>query len=301
MEIARHQKIKELEERISMLADMAENSIKDKFEKYYSDKAAKNISISPEVFRVNHESTILFFTLIVLGTLLFFLSTATVLILPVIILISAISIKAKQGNLLGQSIKVSEHQLPDVHSASQTAARRLAMPIPDVFVTQNPMINAYAIGFLGKKSVVLNSKTVEAMTDEELISILGHEFAHIKCNHTKWLVITSSTETVRIPILSALFSFIFLFWSRKAEYSADRGGLIASRDLSASVTSLVKVAVGEKLVSQMDLEKLLDQMKDGDFVDKLSENLGTHPYTLNRISRLSDFYSSKTYASIPTL
>ena len=59
--------------------------------------------------------------------------------------------------------------------------------------------------------------------------------------------------------------------------------------------------MGDKLVSQMDLEKLLDQMKESDFVDKLSENLGTHPYTLNRISCLSNFYSSKIYASIPTL
>jgi Zn-dependent protease with chaperone function len=252
-------------------------------------------SLSPDYFRVDGESLILCISLILFSTLLIALSSASLAILPILIIVSVFLIKTKQGQLLGQSVKVSEHQLPDVYAASKKAASRLFMPMPDIFVTQNPVINAYAIGFLGKKSVVLNSKTVEAMTNEELTYILGHEFAHIKCNHTKWMVITSSTESVRIPILSSFFGFIFLFWSRKAEYTADRGGLIASKDLKSSITALLKVAVGEKLVSQMDIARILRQQEGADIIDNLSEIVGTHPYTLNRIRYLKDFYQSRTY------
>jgi Zn-dependent protease with chaperone function len=225
------------------------------------------------------------------------ISSASLYIVPVLIIISAITIKTKQGQLLGQSIKVSEHQLSEVFEAAKLASSNLCMPMPDVFVVQNPVINAYAIGFFGRKSVVLHSKTVEAMTQNELVSILGHEFSHIKCNHTKWMVITSSAESVGIPILSRFFGFILLFWSRKAEYTADRGGLIACKDINSSIKSLLKVAVGDTLVDKLDKDKIFDQLKNSDFMDKLSEVFGTHPYTLNRIKFLYNYYKLNLYSN----
>jgi Zn-dependent protease with chaperone function len=249
-------------------------------------------------FRVKNETLILSISLIFFLLFLIFISTVSLAILPLLIIFSAIAIKTKQGQLLGGAIKVSENQLPEVYKAAKIAASRLYMPIPDIFVTQNPVINAYAIGFLGKKSVVLHSKTVESMTHNELASILGHEFAHIKCNHTKWMVITSSTESIRIPLLSSIFGFIFLFWSRKAEYTADRGGLIASRNLSDSVSSLIKVAVGAELIKDINVENLVKQMEESDFIDKFSEIFGTHPYILNRIMLLKKYSQSKHYPRI---
>jgi hypothetical protein len=44
--------------------------------------------------------------------------------------------------------------------------------MPDVFLTQSPEINAFATGFLGrKKTVVLHSALVEAMTWDEWVYI----------------------------------------------------------------------------------------------------------------------------------
>jgi len=247
-------------------------------------------------FRVNGEAEMLLGSLIVLFVFLLFISTVTLFIFPVLVLISAINLKARQGHLLGKSLKVSEHQLTNVYNAAKIAAERLSMPIPDVFVTQNPVINAFAIGLFGRKSVVLNSKTIEVMNQNELVSILGHEFSHIKCNHTKWMVITSSTDSVRIPILSSIFGFVLLSWSRKAEYTADRGAIIASKDLSSYVSALVKITVGEKLFEEVNMTKLLAQMKDADWMDKLAEILGTHPYTIKRILNLTEFSKSEQYA-----
>ena len=65
-------------------------------------------------------------------------------------------VRVRQGQMLGQAVKVTEHQLPDVYAVACQAADRLCMPMPDVFVTQHPIINAYALGFVGRQSVVLH-------------------------------------------------------------------------------------------------------------------------------------------------
>ncbi len=206
-------------------------------------------------------------------------------------------IKIRQGQLLGQSVHVNAEQLPRVHALAVQAAKRLCMPMPDVFVTQNPVINAYAIGFFGRKSVVLNSATVEAMSDAELASIIGHEMTHIKCQHTHWLVFTQLNETLRIPIVSDLVGLVLLAWSRKAEYTCDRGGLLACDHLQASMSALAKVAIGKDLFQQMNLEAFFQQNQsvDSDDVSRLSERLSTHPYIVHRLSALHRFSQSEYY------
>lgn len=215
---------------------------------------------------------------------------------------SAFWIKIRQGQLLGKGVKVSEHQLPEVHQAALVASERLCMRKPDVFVIQSPIINAYATGFLDdRKTVVLHSALVEAMDEDELLSIIGHEFSHIKCDHTNWIVLTNTAENVaKIPIVSDIIGFIFLLWSRKCEYTCDRGGLLSSRNLKASTSALAKLAVGKQLFERMNLDALLEQKKDVDASDtsRLSELFETHPHIINRIHELKKFYESDLYTKL---
>jgi len=154
----------------------------------------------------------------------------------------------------------------------------------------------YALGFFGEKSVMLYSKTVEVMDKDELISIIGHEFSHIKCNHTNWTVITASAGDLKIPIVSGIMGFVLLFWSRKIEYTADRGGLLASRDLKASISALAKLTVGPELFKELNIDEMIVQIDEIDFIARLAELLGTHPYIIKRIQALKNFYNSETYA-----
>ena len=247
--------------------------------------------------RVPDEQKTLYISLGVLALIL--LSSFWALYIPLIAVgIAAVWVVIQQNQLVGQCVKVSESQFPDVYNAAKTAAERLSMIQPDVFIKQNSDINAYAIGFLGKKSVVLHSATVEAMDDKELTYILGHEFSHIKCAHTNWTVISSSTSAgLGIPVISQLLGFVFLFWSRKAEYTGDRGGLLASRDLKAGISAMAKLAVGGQLFAQMNIDSLMDQKMDLDQSDLsgLSEAISTHPYTVTRIHELRRFSDSDAY------
>jgi Zn-dependent protease with chaperone function len=95
-----------------------------------------------------------------------------------------------------------------------------------------------------------------------------------------------------------VLDFIFLFWSRKAEYTCDRGGLIASADLNASITALIKLSVGEHLFKQLNLSALLSQREalDSDIFSRLSEKMSTHPYIIKRIVELFRFHDSELYS-----
>ena len=147
------------------------------------------------------------------------------------------------------------------------------------------------------------SVTILAMDTDELTYIIGHEFSHIKCGHTYWLVVTNSVESIKVPIISDIIGLIFKAWSRKTEYSCDRGGLIASGSLKASMYACGKVTVGKELFKDLDLGSLIEQIVELDnekIWAKLGQVLSTHPFMVNRIKEFSNFYKSEEYKRITT-
>jgi Zn-dependent protease with chaperone function len=253
----------------------------------------------PDEFRVSGELPILVGSVLVTLLLALPLLQINLFMFIGVVLVLAIIVKVQQSQYLGRAVKVQMNQLPEIYLAAQTAANRLAMPMPDVFVMQSPVINAFATGFLGrKKTVVLHSALVEAMSWDELVYIIGHEFAHIKCHHTSFIVLTNSVENiVKIPVLSQVLGFIFLLWSRKCEYTCDRGGLLANQNIDAAITALAKLTIGKDLFDKLDLNALIRQKTDieRDGISKLSEIFETHPYTIYRIHALEAFQRSSQY------
>lgn len=253
--------------------------------------------VSADDFRVGGEKAVLYGSLLALAVIIVALTTISFGLILVIVALSVVWVKIRQGQFVGQCVRVSTKQLPEVYRCAEIAAERLSMELPDVFVMQSPVLNAFATGFLTEKSVVLHSSLIEAMTDTELTSIIGHELGHIKCEHTTWCIITGSAGKFQIPVISQIMEMVFLFWSRKAEYSADRAGLLACRDLQAAISAEAKLAVGKELFKKLNLESLAEQKRDADEDDvaRLSELMATHPYMVNRIHAFKEFHRSETY------
>jgi len=257
--------------------------------------------LSPDEYRVSGEAHALWWGF---GTLAFFILFVTAFNVGLIALgvaaLAGIWVWVRQGQLIGASVRVSKDQFPTIHTIARQAAKRLGMPMPEMFVEYSPVLNAYALGFLGKKSVVLHSATIEAMDELELTFIIGHEFSHIKCGHTNLAVLTNSSDGLGIPIISQALRFIFLFWQRKAEYTCDRGGLLANRNPRTAISAMCKLAVGPTLFKQMNVERFLRQQMDVEHSDvsKLSETLATHPYLVKRIQAMRDFFFSPEYDQI---
>jgi Zn-dependent protease with chaperone function len=219
---------------------------------------------------------------------------------PLLIVVAAIGVWINPGQLLGGAVKVSPRQFPEIDAVAEQAAARLGMRRPDVFLSYSPIINACAMGFLGRKNVVLNSALVEAMDHDELLQVVGHEFSHIKCGHTSLMVLLGSSQGVPVPGISHLLQFIFLWWSRKAEYTCDRGGLIACQNPRPAVMAMCKLAVGPELFKKMNVADFLSQQQDLDQnqVATLSETLIDHPYTVKRIHAIEAFRESQEYSAI---
>ena len=256
--------------------------------------------ISPDDYRVAGEKTALWIGVgILTAFILLSLFVGGWLILPFILIATAILIWTKQGQLIGNAVKVSQNQFPEINEVIEKAAKRLGMQRPEVFVSYNPVINAFATGFLAKKSVILNSALVEAMQPDELHQVIGHEFSHIKCGHTNLTVLTNSAA-INVPVVSQVLSWVFLLWSRKAEYTCDRAGLIACRDPKAAISAMCKLAVGAELFKRMDIDHFLKQQMDLDQneVAKLSETLINHPYLVRRIRAIEQFHDSSRYKDL---
>jgi len=207
----------------------------------------------------------------------------------------------QQGAVKGSSVAVTSRSFAEIHALAQTAAVRLGIGKPDLFIRHSHELNAYALGVLTSSCVVLHSETVHALTDapKELQFIIGHEFTHIKCSHVLWQTVAASNPILgRIPVLNHVLPLFFRWWSRQAEYTADRGGLIACKDLAASQRALARLVIGPKLFDRVNLEEFIKQAHNGDLSTRASELFSTHPLLAKRLLALAKFAESPlgTYA-----
>ena len=253
--------------------------------------------ITADQLRVKNEKESLTVAIIVTVIIFVVILGISLFVFIIPLIFAVFYVKTTQGSYLGNAVKITERQFPDIYNTVYLAAQRLSMPEPDVYVMQNPVINAHALGIWGRKSVILTSGLVEAMKPSELACIIGHEFTHIKCEHTSWAILAGLHNSIPIPVISDLLSFIFLSWSRKAEYTCDRGGLIVSQDVTASVAAQAKLAVGKQLFEKLDLVSFKEQKSEvsKDDISRLSELLSTHPYVVNRIQKMNIYFNSDSY------
>ncbi len=220
-------------------------------------------------------------------------------LLPLLILVFVLMIRVTTGINLGNCARVSENSFPRVHRLVNLACHRLDIPRPKVYIMQDPTLNAYAIGFGTPYNVVLHSALVDALDDSELLSVIGHELSHIKCGHTKILALLAPGGFLYIPIAN-LFKIIFMIWGRRAEYTCDRGGLLACQSLSAAVRAEIKLIAGPKAMEHIQLQELLNQARevDANLMDSVGEFLQEHPYGIRRIKQIVRFYASPQYRHI---
>jgi Zn-dependent protease with chaperone function len=216
--------------------------------------------------------------------------------------VSALMVMVQQKRLLGAGVRVGGTQFSRYGALAMAAALRLDMRPPEVFVTQSPAMNAFALGLGPRGTVVLHTGLLEALDDREALFVLGHEFGHLKCGHARLLLLRGlpSMRTGPFAAVQVLAHLLLLRWQRRAEFTADRAGLVACRDIRAAVGTMLKLAVGPQLAGQVDLEALLAQhgRLRRDRLARLSAALATHPHLLDRIAALIDFHGSAEWRAI---
>ena len=84
---------------------------------------------------------------------------------------------------ISSSVRVTPRQSPRVWYIFGEANRIFDIKEPcELYITQNPILNSHTFGHK-KPYIMLNNAIVEAMTDDELLGVIGHEIGHILSGH----------------------------------------------------------------------------------------------------------------------
>src|SRR6188768_2547370 len=221
---------------------------------------------------------------------------------------------------MASAVKVTPKQCPDLHAKLQIACTTLGVDMPDLYIQQNPIVNAFT-GGVEKPIIVLHSALIERLNDEETLAVIAHEVGHIHAEHVLYLTAARLMEALAnisvvrlIPgseilkfIVSAGISSALLAWARRAELSCDRAALLVTQDAHVIGRTMMKLA-GGTFASKIDYELFLEQARqfqknydekklDRFWADIMNAGL-THPFPIWRVSEIIKWVESGEYAEV---
>jgi Zn-dependent protease with chaperone function len=220
---------------------------------------------------------------------------------------------------MSMSVRCGPNQYPTLYGILQESCRVLDMPEPELYLSSNPFPNAFA-GGVERPYITLRSGIVNNLNDEQLFHLMGHELGHIKANH----VLYFSVGAVLFALLDMLgrrtlgasdvasYGLVLAFyeWSRQAEFSADRAGLLVTQNLSTSIDAEIALTAGpNRLAHEMNREAFLDQARayqDADMLDQIGKAVlfalwgktFSHPMPVHRVQELERWHLSGAYDRI---
>jgi Zn-dependent protease with chaperone function len=218
-----------------------------------------------------------------------------------------------------EMIAVGPRQFPEIYALGESCARRLGIGIPQIFIAPTQELAAYTCATDDISPIaVLSAGLIEALEPDQLLFVIGHECGHIHNLHGAYniavqnltnplakiildkvvglgvaldLVTTVSHARLLAGAVTGALKMFFLNWSRAAEVTCDRAGLICCGRIEAAERALASLATGgvtslrginiDAYLSQ------LDQIRRSPL--RLLELYGTHPLIPKRIEALRAF------------
>ncbi len=214
---------------------------------------------------------------------------------------------------LASAVRVSERQFPHIYELVRDGSYILDLDeVPEVYVTQNPLVNAMALG-RDKPFIVITTGMINLYDPEELRWVVGHELGHILSGHTVyrtmllWLI-GLAARIAWMPIgYIGIRAIIWGLeeWFRKSELSCDRAGLLAGQDVDAGRRALMKLAGGAQL-SELNPDAFREQAHEYDAVPDLRDSIlkilqlqgTTHPWAVVRFAELDYWATHGEYERI---
>jgi heat shock protein HtpX len=207
---------------------------------------------------------------------------------------------------------------PDLHRLVSELAARASLPMPRVFVMDNPQPNAFATGRNPENAAVaVTTGLMQSLSREELAGVIAHELAHIKHHDTLLMTITATFAgaismlaqfgmffggnrdnngpgvigSLAMMILAPLGAMLVqMAISRTREYAADEMGARICGQPMWLASALAKIDNAAHQVPNMEAERVpatahmfIINPLSGHGMDNL---FATHPSTENRIAAL---------------
>src|SRR3954452_20900418 len=218
--------------------------------------------------------------------------------------------------------EVDDTTAPDLVRLVRELARQAGLPMPRVYLTDNPQPNAFATGRNpAHAAVAVTTGLLRMLSREELAGVLAHELAHIKNHDTLTMTITATIAgaismlaqfgmffgghrdssngpgiigSIAMMILAPLGAMLVqMAISRTREYAADDLGARICGRPDALASALSKIANAAHVVPNPEAERnpatahmFIINPLSGHGMDNL---FTTHPATENRIAALQQF------------
>ncbi len=212
---------------------------------------------------------------------------------------------------LGNSVKVSERQLPDLWASYRGVGQILDMPGEyDLYVSSSIQFNAQTIGSQSPM-IVFGAGLLEKLGAGEQRVVVAHELGHILSDHV--LYMTALDILLRaggnLPLMLGLpvraVQAVLLEWMRAAELSCDRAATLAVRDPRIVCRTLMVTAAGLH-ADKLDLDAFMAQAMEyeswedsHDRVRRFFNEIGaTHSYAVRRVSEVMKWVQSGEYDRI---
>ena len=202
-------------------------------------------------------------------------------------------------------------------------AGRAELPMPKVYIMENPQPNAFATGRNPENAAVaVTTGITQILNPEELRGVIAHELAHIKNHDTLIMTITatvagalgmlanmmmfsshnrdqrsSGIATIAVMILAPIAAMLVqMAISRTREYAADKEGAHISGTPMALASALEKIHKGAAHVDNTVAEQnpatahmFIINPLHAHSADSL---FSTHPSTQNRINALQQLQNA---------
>jgi heat shock protein HtpX len=215
--------------------------------------------------------------------------------------------------------EVDRTSAPEFVSMIEELAARAQLPMPRVFIMDNPQPNAFATGRNPQNAAVAaTTGLLNSLSREEVAGVMAHELAHIKNHDTLTMTITATLAgaismlanfgmffggnrennngfgvigTILMMILAPLAAMVVqMAISRSREYEADKLGAQICGQPMWLASALGRISNAAHQIPNMEAEHnpatahmFIINPLSGERMDNL---FSTHPATENRIAAL---------------
>jgi len=216
--------------------------------------------------------------------------------------------------------EVDERSAPELYALVRQLASAAGLPMPRVYVMENPQPNAFATGRNPQHAAIaVTTGLMQTVDKQELAGVIAHELGHVKNRDTLLMTITATIAgaismlanfglyfgrgnnsghmgivgSLMLVILGPLAAaLVQMAISRTREYEADREGAEISRRPLSLASALQKIAGAAHHIPNMPAERnpasahlFIVNPLSGARMDNL---FSTHPNVENRVARLQE-------------
>ena len=211
-----------------------------------------------------------------------------------IVFIVWISLNIAKAHLIGNSVKVSVYNFPEIYKVIKEVKGALdyRKDIP-VYIVEEGSVNAFLGNFFKTKFIILNSELVKDMSNEEtninqMKWIIGRFVGALRAKHYRLdilRIIIESIEKIKI------FNFFILPYERATQYTGDNIGLLVCENVEDAFIAFDKFMVGNELAKRVRFEGIVTQAHEihGSLFAFLARMYSTHPHQVNRYLNLLGF------------